>query len=191
MFASSSPRRSKSDATVAQKWREGRAPPPALDRERLERIALRYVERYATTRAKLRTYLIRKLRKRGWEGEASPDVEGLVERLSELRYVDDEAFATARTASLTRRGYGPRRIDAALRAAGVADQTVPVETEERWAAALTFARRKKIGPFALAEVDRPAREKAFGALLRAGHEPAVARRIVQASPGEIPHWDEG
>jgi regulatory protein len=149
------------------------------------------VERYATTCAKLSAYLRRKLKERGWAGEAQPDVAALVDRLADLRYVDDGAFAAARTASLMRRGYGPRRVAAALKAAGVADEQPESGGGDRWQAALAFARRKRIGPFATAPVDRPAREKAFAALLRAGHEPAVARRIVQAAPGEIPTWDDG
>lgn len=153
-------------------------------------MALRYVERYATTRAKLTAYLRRKLKERGWAGETEPEVAGLVERLAELRYVYDEAFAATRTASLLRRGYGPRRIGAALRAAGVETESLGTEAVERWEAALAFAKRKRIGPFAEVQPDRPTREKAFAALMRAGHEMAVARRIVQAQPGEIPAWDD-
>jgi regulatory protein len=175
---------------VAQKWRERRAPPP-LDAERLDRIALRYVERYATTRAKLAAYLERKLRERGWAGDAAPDVAGLVERFAELRYVDDETFAATRTASLMRRGYGPRRVTASLRAAGVEDAGVRDDDRAVWEAALAFARRKRIGPFAAVEPDRAGREKAFAAMMRAGHDPALARRIAYAAPDQVPTWDEG
>ncbi|HYZ48955.1 MAG TPA: RecX family transcriptional regulator, partial [Sphingomonas sp.] len=59
---------------MAQSWRSGpgagraRGAAP-LDAPALERFALRYVERYATTRARLADYLSRKLRERGWAGE--------------------------------------------------------------------------------------------------------------------------
>ena len=175
---------------MAQKWREGRRPAPPLDRERLERLALRYVERYSTTRAKLTAYLVRKVRERGWVEDDPPATEELVERLAELRYVDDAAFAIARTASLMRRGYGPRRVTADLRAAGVGDQHQDSEVAERWEAALAFARRKRIGPFAAEQADRIGRDKAFAALMRAGHEVGIAKRILKAAPGEIPTWDD-
>lgn len=175
---------------MAQKWREGRKPAPPLDAEALRRVALRYVERYATTRAKLTSFLNRKIKERGWEEGDPPEVLALVEQLAELRYVDDAAFAAARTSSLSRRGYGPRRIGVALRAAGVADHHSPGSAEERWTAALAFARRKRIGPYATAQADRAGREKAFAALMRAGHEPGMARRIVMAIPDEIPSWDD-
>ena len=58
-----------------------------------------------------------------------------------------------------------------------------------WEAALHFARRRRIGPFAAAEVDRPAREKALAAMLRAGHPLQIARALVAARPGEVPQAD--
>ena len=40
----------------------------------MQDLALRYVGKYATTRAKLAAYLARKLRERGWDGQREPDV---------------------------------------------------------------------------------------------------------------------
>lgn len=166
---------------------------PPLDAEALERAALFYAGRYATTRARLAAYLLRKLRERGWAGQGEPPVERLAERMAALGYVDDRAFASARAASLSRRGYGPRRVDAALRAAGIAeadmDDAREIASAEAWAAALRFAERRRLGPFAPAPCERPAREKAFAAMLRAGHPAAIARKILAAPPGQIPEAD--
>ena len=89
---------------------------PPLDEKTLEQAALTYVGRYATTRAKLTFYLRRKLGDLGWSGAAEPSVDGLVERMAALGYVDDRAFASARAAALGRRGYGERRVRVAARA---------------------------------------------------------------------------
>jgi regulatory protein len=75
----------------------------------LQRLAIHYVGRYATSRAKLKSYLARKVKERGYEGPG-PDLDDLAERLSRLGYIDDAAFASSRAASLQRRGYGARRI---------------------------------------------------------------------------------
>jgi regulatory protein len=170
-----------------------RKPRPPLDEEGLERLALFYAGRYATTRAKLRTYLDRKVKERGWGGSGSPPVERLVEKLAELRYVDDKAFASSRSAALTRRGFGERRVSEALRAAGIAaDDAEPAREEAResaWAAALRFAERKRLGPYAETRADPAARQKATGAMLRAGHPMDLVRRILNAWPGEIPDSD--
>lgn len=167
---------------------------PPLTAEALDRLALNYAGRYAATRAKLRTYLNRKLRERGWSGAAEPPIDHIVARFSELGYVDDRAFAASRAEGLSRRGYGAARVGAALRQAGIeeADSDAALEAARSgaWEAALRFAQRRRIGPFAAAAADRPARERALAAMLRAGHPMNLARRIVAAAPGEIPDADE-
>lgn len=151
-------------------------------------MALRYVARYATTRARLRAYLARKLRERGWAGEREPDLEGLERRFCELGYVDDSAFAIARSRALASRGYGKRRLDEKLRQAGVGEEDGAAARELAEAqaieAALRFAERRRIGPFAAERADRPAREKAIAAMIRAGHDLQLARAIASLAPGE-------
>jgi regulatory protein len=182
---------------MAQSWRvksrTDKKPRPPLDAESLEQLALHYVGRYSTTRAKLRSYLVRKVRERGWEGDA-PEMESLVERLAELGYVDDRAFADARGAAFQRRGYGERRLDQALKAAGIeekdSEDARASARETALEAALRFAQRKRIGPYAVADSDRESRQKAFSAMLRAGHSVDVTRRVVNCGRGEIPHLDK-
>jgi regulatory protein len=170
-----------------------RKPRPPLDGEGLERLALHYAGRYATTRARLRAYLARKLRERGWEGEGPAPVERLVERFSQLGYVDDRAFASGRAASLLRRGYGARRVEQALHVAGIDAEDARGARDQieegAWSAALRFAERRRIGPFAAQPADREARQRALAAMLRAGHPMNLATRLVNAAPGDIPEPD--
>jgi regulatory protein len=178
---------------MAMTLRRQRPTRPPLTEETLEQAALRYVARYATTRAKLTAYLAGKVEERGWAGASSPPIEALAGKMVALGYVDDRAFARARAAALGRRGYGARRIDAALRAAGVEgeglDEAQGIADEQAWESALRLARRKRIGPFAPAPPDRAARERAFATLVRAGHPAAIARRLANSRPGEIPDED--
>jgi regulatory protein len=163
---------------------------PPLDGEALERLVLAYVGRYATTRAKLRAYVGRKLRERGWDGTDDPPIDRLVERMAALGYVDDAAFASARAASLQRRGFGERRVAQALAAAGIAREDAETARDQlrpnAVAAALRFAERRRIGPFAPTSPDRAGRQRAFAAMLRAGHPVELVKRILDARPGEIP-----
>src|SRR4051812_7513335 len=178
---------------MAQTWRgrseRRRQDPPPLDAAGLERLALFYAGRYATTRAKLEAYLGRKVKERGWEGSDEPPLVRLVERFAELGYVDDGAFAASRAASLARRGYGERRVADALRAAGVggeeAEAALAAARDEAWAAALRFAERKRLGPYSAAPPDREARHKAAAAMLRAGHPLDLVRRLLDVSPGDV------
>lgn len=164
-------------------------PVPPLDTAKLERLALRYVERFATTRGKLTDYLRRKIRERGWDGEPA-DPAALAERMAGLGYVDDRAFAEARASALGRRGLGARRVAGALREARIGDEdaeaVAPGIEARAIDAALTFARRRRIGPFGVPAADRAAREKQLGAMLRAGHPLDLSRRIVNAPQGSEP-----
>ena len=178
---------------MAQKWRThsvGEKPAPRpLTAETLEALALHYVGRFATSRAKLIAYLTRKVRERGWTGDEPAPTETIAERLVALRYVDDEAYATMKSGAMQRRGLGRRRIAEALRQDGIgADysaQAAPAAME-RWEAAHRLARRKRIGPFAAAPPDRAVREKQLATFIRAGHDLDLARAWVDAAPGQLP-----
>ena len=164
-----------------------RKPRPPLTRERLNELALAYVGRFATTRSKLRAYLVRKVRERGWDGEAEPDVDAIAERFAARGYVDDAAYALAKSRSLTGRGYGLRRVRQSLRAAGVeeADAEPALDQADADAAesAVRFAERRRLGPFASQPGDRQSRERALAAMIRAGHGFRLARAIIDLPPG--------
>jgi len=170
---------------------------PPLDAASLDRLALRYVERFATTRGRLADYLDRKIRVRGWQSEAVdtadgsaplPDTRAIADRLAGLGYIDDLAFGEARSRSMARRGLGARRVASALRAAGVdaADSAAlqPAIAERTLDSALAYARRRRIGPFANDAAPPEQRRKQLAAMLRAGHDFGLARRIVAMAPGE-------
>lgn len=158
-----------------------------LNEERLHELALFYVGKFATTRAKLAAYLNRKLRERGWEGNASPDVDRLVERLAGSGLVDDALYALSKSRSLSERGYGAARVRQSLRAAGVGEEdgaaAHELAADEAAFAALRFARRRRIGPFADAVPDRAGRERALAVMIRAGHGFDLAKAVVDAEPG--------
>ena len=166
-----------------------RRPTPPLDAPALEQLALRYVERFATSRGKLTHYLARKIRERGWEGPPA-DPAAVAERMAQAGYVDDRGFAEQKGAALARRGYGARRVAETLRAAGLAEEDSATVLEEARAAALDnalrLARRRRIGPYAEERPDPRQRERHIAALLRAGHDMTTARRVVDSAPGDIP-----
>jgi regulatory protein len=148
-------------------------PKPPLDGAKLYEIALSYVARHATTRAKLEAYLFRKLRERGWEGEGEAPVSAIAARFVKDGYIDDAAYARGKATSLLRRGYGARRVGQALHAAGVG------EGRQR-EAALALARKRGFGPFGAERPDPARRQKQLAAMVRAGHSFDQARMLVDA-----------
>ncbi|WBO21656.1 regulatory protein RecX [Sphingomonas abietis] len=159
----------------------------------MERLAIGYVSRYATSRAKLRDYLRRKLAERGWDGESEAPIEPLVTRFADLGYVDDRAVADARGRALAARGYGARRLGQALSVLGIGDGDAGDARQHAadvaWQTALRFAERRRFGPFARDVADDADRRRAFGAMVRAGHAPEHIRKILACRPGDVPEQD--
>lgn len=162
--------------------------PPALNPASLRSLALRYVGRYATSSGRLTHYLTRKLRERGWEDGAPPDLADLVARIVALGYVDDHAFASSRARGLSGRGLGPRRIVGALTADGLSHELVREisDSVDPFRAATRYARRRHFGPWDGAS-DPDRRRKQFAAMIRAGHAPSVIRQVLG---GKVEDFDE-
>lgn len=169
---------------AASERRKSRGTTP-LDDERLRALALTYVARYATTRAKLILYLNRKLRERGWTGEQPADAGAIADRLVELSYIDDAAFARSKSNALRQRGLGSYRIGATLKANGIdgelAESFSRTEGEEALGLAAEYAKRRRIGPYTAAFPDDKLRSRWMAALMRAGHRGEDARRILSLS----------
>jgi regulatory protein len=166
--------------------RPSRKPPRPLDPGRLQELAVAYVGRFATTRARLASYLRRKVKEKGWEAPRAPDIEQLVERLAALGYIDDAAYALSRARTLGARGYGERRVGQMLHQAGIGEADgAPARaaaSDGATAAAIRYAQRRRLGPFALQRPDPKARERALAAMIRAGHGFDLARRLIDLAP---------
>lgn len=172
--------------------RRRKKPPKPLDEARLRDLALAYVARFATSAGKLERYLTRKVREREWAGEAGPDIPALVARYTELGYVDDEAYARAKSGDLLRRGYGPRRVSQALNEAGIGENIrsdVAAGQGEIREAAVQLARKRRFGPFSREPLDQKSREKQLAAMVRGGHDFGTARAVLDAqTEEEVEEW---
>ncbi|HEX2726379.1 MAG TPA: RecX family transcriptional regulator [Beijerinckiaceae bacterium] len=170
-------------------------PEPRTDRlsTYLQRAALAYLERHASSSENLRRVLRRKLERRlriRGSGEELGDatlsrlVDEVVATCVRGKLVDDALYAAGKVGSLRRKGGSARAIEARLAAKGVgraviataiAEEGDPAEAE--WLAAHARARRRRIGPYRAAE--RAAfRDKDMGALMRAGFAFDLARRVI-------------
>ncbi|HWV59626.1 MAG TPA: RecX family transcriptional regulator, partial [Sphingopyxis sp.] len=95
-----------------------------LGAAKLDELALAYVARFATSRAKLTRYLSRKVRESEWidDSDAMAACAAIADRMEHLRYLDDRQYAAMRAGAMTRRGLGARRVKAQLYADGIAEQ---------------------------------------------------------------------
>ena len=153
--------------------------------ELLERWALHYLGRYASSAENLRRVLMRRVRRRA--PEAAPAISALIDalvaRYREAGLLDDASYAAARVEALHRRGDSLKAIRARLAAKGIAasdlvdalSQLQAAAPDPDLAAACAFARRRRLGPFRRAAADH-ARE--LGAFARAGFDRRVAEAVL-------------
>jgi regulatory protein len=162
-----------------------RVPGEKIGSDLLERWALHYLGRYASSAENLRRVLMRRVRRHspGAAPQISALIDALVTRYQESGLLDDAAYAAGRVQSLHRRGGSLQAIRARLAAKGVAASDVAealsglraAAADPDLAAACAFARRRRLGPYRRAAADH-ARE--LGAFARAGFNRRVAEAVL-------------
>jgi regulatory protein len=166
-----------------------------IDSALIERWALHYLGRYASSAEGLRRVLLRRARRR-LEGDrealaaAATLIDALVVRYRGSGLVDDAAYAGAQARARSRRGQSLRTIRAGLAAKGVGAEDAAAALEALreaggnpdLAAACAFARRRRLGPWRRGASDRG---KELAAFARAGFARHTANAVLAcADPDE-------
>lgn len=155
----------------------------------LTNVALFYLRRHSASVKQLERVLVRRVKKaereHGEPFELTDAIARIVERFVAAGYLDDRRLAVARTGSLRRAGRSTRLIRQKLKAKGLApalvDEVTKTTAEEELTAAFALARKKRVGPYRRAAVDRDGRTKELAVLARAGFSFGVAKRVVDAA----------
>jgi regulatory protein len=166
----------------------------AIDVALIERWALHYLGRYASSAEGLRRVLLRRARRRLGDdreplAETRPLIDALVARYQSSGLIDDAAFAGAQARSRLRRGQSLRTIRAGLVAKGVGAEDAAAALDALregggdpdLAAAVAFARRRRLGPFRHAQEDA---NKALAAFARAGFARGTAEAVLRCADPE-------
>jgi len=170
-------------------------PDAAIDPALIERWALAYLGRFASSAENLRRVLLRRVRKRLPDDRAAAQraaeaIDALIVRYRASGLLDDAAYAAARARARLRRGQSLRTVRAALAAKGVAaaDAAAAIDAldgeggDPDLAAAVAFARRRRLGPYRRGAGERGNDLAAFA---RAGFTRAAAEAVLAcATPDE-------
>ena len=162
-----------------------------IDNALLEKWALSYLGRFASSAENLRRVLRRRIRRRlGAQREAAAATDSLIDALI-ARYrgaglLDDAAYAAARARARLSRGHSLRRIAAGLAAKGVGAEEAAAalrslrdgDIDPDLAAACAFARRRRLGPFRRDPVSPGDRDRALAAFARAGFGRQAAEAVL-------------
>ncbi len=171
-----------------------------LSREELEAAALRYLDRFDSSRANLARVLMGYVRKAAKTRDASGGaalVDELVARYVASGLVHDGRFAGTLAAGLRRRGASRQAIVRKLRARGVSDEVArealgsvdaDAGDDPELAAARAFAKRRRLGAHRPEAERAPNRRRDLGALARAGFSLDVARRALGEGDDDDAEW---
>ena len=154
----------------------------------LHEAALAYLGKQAASAAQLKRVLERRVRRRKEDlEEAAPIIERIIERFRGNGLLDDVKYAVNKAASLSRSGRSRRAISAHLQQKGIAQETVRASLPtDDLVSAITFARKRRVGPFAR-DIDEgetrdeayARKRKALGAMARAGFSFDVCDRVLR------------
>ncbi|WP_420346365.1 regulatory protein RecX [Pelagibius sp.] len=188
--AGSKPERGPADGAARGQRRRRKRQPLKASPEALERAALRYLDRYDAASGHLRRLLMGKVtlsaRVHGTDASAgAAAVDRLIQRLAAAGVLNDARFARERLRSLRAKGCSLAMVRARLAAKGLAQdliETTLAEADEDavgtdLAAALTYARRRRLGPFR-SEARAERRDRDLAALGRQGFDYETARRVI-------------
>lgn len=181
----------------AQRGRRQRGGGRPVTTESLEAQALDYLARFASSAANLRRVLKQKVERSARDHDTDREaglaaIERLIERFAASGIIDDARFAEGRAQSLFRRGTSRRAITAKLGEKGVGgaeiatalDSLDELAAEPELAAAVAYARRRRLGPFRNPDTRTAHRDKDLAALGRAGFGIDIARRVLDAEDAE-------
>ncbi len=169
-----------------------RKPPRRMTENSIANSALAYLARFSSSSANLRQVLTRKVMRATAHHGDDPTpllakIETVIARYLESGILNDALYAETQVRNLRRRGGSTRIIAQRLAAKGIdsdlVSETLAESATDNRAAAIAFARRRRLGPFRSG--DRAEfRQRDLAALGRAGFEYKVAASVIDAADVE-------
>jgi regulatory protein len=176
-------------------------PPKKISERYLYNSGLAYLQRFPASSHHFKVIMTRKIDK-SCRHHVKQDREqclkwlnALVDQFKELGLLDDEAYLKGMITSLRRRGLSSMQIKIKLQQKGYHEEEVLEElkdhdTEEYRSeekgdiyAAITYARKKRLGPFDIDNKKTP--EKSLAAMARAGYSYDIAKKTLEISEEEL------
>lgn len=174
--------------------------PRRITADYLHNAGLYYLQRYAASSGHFRTVMLRKVKKsclahadQSFE-DCTVLVDALVEKFKTSGLLNDDLYVRGVVGSLRRKGASKQAILGKLRVKSVTGDLATTkleECDEEFAgeengdlkAALIFARRKKLGPYAGTRVEEP--QKTLAKFARAGFSYEIAARVMRMGKDEV------
>ena len=168
-----------------------------ITQQQLEQAALNYLGRYGSTQKNFQAVLKRKIMRRLPKGEGLTSehekwINEITTKCIKYNYLNDIIYAELKIKSMHNSGKSERSITENLKAKGVAQSDIEMafknvrsdgEIGGELGAAITFARKRRIGPFRQVRgdaVDYELKQKEFAKMARGGFDFDLIKRIIDA-----------
>ena len=159
---------------------------------RLMNKAVHYLGCYGASKQRLREVLIRFAARKLADAEPAEVASAMtrvVEKCQRLGYIDDIAFATRQARSQRRKGKSTMAIRQRLRKHALDDTAIATalhtadadHQDAELAAAIHFARRRRLGLFFQGVADEKMYRRHLGSLARAGFSMAICRAVLDTN----------
>ncbi len=167
----------------------------------LHNSGLYYLERFSASKSHFKEVMIRKV-KRSCLCHKDQDYNACTKMVGELAdkfeacgLLNDKTYANALVSTMRRKGLSRRAIQIKMRSKGIGSDLALCSLEDldshshetsedaEFSAALTLARKKKIGAFSCGKEQNI--QKSFGVLARAGFSYDIAKRVLNISLEEL------
>lgn len=173
-------------------------PPKRISQTYLHNSGLYYLQRYSSSVENFRRVFKRKIIKScSFHTDQNPEeclelLEGIIENFVRSNLLNDETYAYGKISSLRRIGQSKQSVVQKMQMKGInselIDQTLQKidgqNENSEFDAALIFAKRKKIGPFASANKEVH-HTKQLAMMARAGFSYDISTKILKLNPDEI------
>jgi len=182
------------------KKRQERRPPKKITETYLHNAGLYYLQRFAASKSHFKNVMMRKVKKSclhhtDQDFDACGEmVDRLTEKFENVGLLNDHVYARGLVTSLRRRGMSRKAILAKTGMKGIDSRQAQQSLKEyddihedtmgaELRAALTLARRKKIGPYDI--TGKKDDQKSLGKLARAGFSYETSRRVLDLDSEDI------
>ena len=192
------------DGSKANRSKREIKPPKKITEKYLHNSGLAYLQRFTASSMHFKTVMKRKI-DRSCRHHIEQDreeclimLDTVTSKFMNMGLLDDDAYLKGMITSFRRRGLSSRQIDGKLRQKGYDAERIKeqlrthdmdeYDTEYKgdMYAAITFARKKKIGPYDL--LGRFEFDKALGIMARAGYNFETARKIIDMDEEELEEY---
>ena len=165
--------------------------PKKITLDNLEKSAIKYLEKYSVSEYQLITILRRKIIKTSFFYKTKPEkdfqlIKLIINKFKKIGLIDDKKFSENKTLTYIERGYSKKKIIFNLKTRGISDENIEegitnlktTYVNSELAAALIYAKKKKILVFNKKEKKFDEIKKKLLQMSQAGFSYDIAKKII-------------